>query len=345
MTRRAVPLAAALLAAALLCAGCGSGAGHRPRSHRTPSAHPLNGAEPAVAPPLTRAPDGRVVSVGAAAEGIVAAPRAGVVAVAVRGPDRIALIGTRTGDVIRDVPIAGPARHLSLDGPRTLLVPEAPVDRLLELPLTGARAAARARALATGSLPHDAAAAGGRVFTADEFGHAISVFAGARRLPDIRAGFVQPGGIATVAGDVALVDVAADTVTLVDPHADRVLARARAGTGPTHDVAGPGGRLYVTDTRGGALYVFAIRPRLHEVARVPLPDRPYGIAADAADDTVWVTETGANRVVEFDARGSRPRILAAYPTVRQPNSVAVDPVTGRVYVAGATAGVVQELRP
>ena len=337
-----------LVATALLAAGCGS------------AAHQLPGAEPAVAPPLTRAPAGRIVSVGAAAEGIAAAPRLGLVAVAVRDPDRIALIATRTGRLVREIRIAGPARHLALEGGDTLLVPEAPIGRLLELPLTpivpryrGAIShhdsapstpMAGAHSLRTGALPHDAAALDGRVFVADEFGHAISAFAGTRPLPGVR-GVTQPRGLAPVGGRVALIDVGADTVTLVNPRTLRVLARVSAGTGLTHDVAGPDDRLYVTDTRGGALYVLATRPRLHVIDRLTLPDRPYGIAADPAEGTIWVTETGANRLVELDARSARPRILASFPTVRQPNTVAVNPDGGEVYVAGADAGVVQELRP
>jgi DNA-binding beta-propeller fold protein YncE len=342
--------AAALLVALLcvVCAGCG-GATH----HAAPRAHPLNGAEPAVAPALVRPPAGRIVPVGSAAEGIIAAPAAGVVAVAVRDPDRIALISIRTGAVVRDIPIAGPARHLALDGPRTLLVPEAPLDRLLELPLTGVAArqsrgtpATRRRpsSIATGSLPHDAAALDGRVFVADEFGHAISVLAGDREVARI-GGFVQPGGIADVAGQVALIDVAADTVTLVDPHTLRRTGRADAGAGPTHDAPGPSGRLYVTDTRGGALYTFATRPSLRRLSVLSLPGRPYGIASDPARGRLWVTETGRNRIVELDVDTPRPRILATFPTVRQPNTVTLDPTTGEVYVAGADAGVVQELHP
>jgi DNA-binding beta-propeller fold protein YncE len=348
-------LVALLSAVCAVCAGCG-GATHR----RAPHAHPLDGAEPAVAPALTRAPAGRVIRVGAGAEGIIAVPAAGVVAVAVRDPDRIALLSIRSGAVVRHIPIAGPARHLALDGRRTLLVPEAPVDRLLELPLsdvvprhrattsvhdtTTAAALHRGRSIATGSLPHDAAALDGRVFVADEFGHAISVIKGDRAVARI-GGFVQPGGIADVAGRVALVDVAGDTVTLVAPRTLRELGHADAGAGPTHDAPGPGGRLYVTDTRGGGLYTFATRPRLRALGRLVLPDRPYGIASDPARGRLWVTETGSNRLVELDVSAPRPRIVATFPTVRQPNTVAVDPTTGDVYVAGADAGVVEVLHP
>ncbi len=344
MSRRRVALRAvrlgALCAGVVLCAGavsgCGAGGSHGSASH------PRAGAEPAVAPPLTRAPAGRVVAVGAAAEGIVADPRAGLVAVAVRDPPRIAVLSARSGRVIRHIAIAGPARHLQLDGAATLLVPEAPINRLLELPLTGG--GPPRRSIVTGSLPHDATASAGRVFVADEFGRAVSVIAGGRQVREI-GGFTQPGGIAAVAGDVAVVDVGADVVTLIDARSERVLARAPAGAGPTHDAAGPDGRLYVADTRGDALLTFTTRPTLRMIDRLPIPGTPYGIASDPVHHRLWLTETAANTLIELDTSRPRPRIVATDPTVRQPNTVSVDPATGRVFVAGADAGVVQELDP
>jgi hypothetical protein len=57
-----------------------------------------------------------------------------------------------------------------------------------------------------------------------------------------------------------------------------------------------------------------------------------------------VTETATNRLAEYDVSGVAPRPVATYPTVRQPNSVAVDPRIGRVYVTGAAGGQVQMLQ-
>ena len=57
---------------------------------------------------------------------------------------------------------------------------------------------------------------------------------------------------------------------------------------------------------------------------------------------LWVTLTATNQVVEL-AAGARPHKLATYPAVRQPDTVAVDPATGRVYVTGHADGVLQLL--
>ena len=320
------------LTAALAVSGCGGSHGVRHRA----------GAEPAVSPAPRPAPLGRAVTVGAGAEGIVADPARGLVAVAVRDPPRLALLNAHSGAVVRRVPIAGAARHLQLDGSGIVMVPEATRDRLLELPLSAR--AGPPRSIATGSLPHDAAAAGGRVFVTDEFGHAISVLAGDRAVGAI-GGFVQPGGVTTVGDDVAVVDVGADTVSLIGGRTPTVLARVSFGSGLTHDAAGPAGRVYVVDTRGDALFTLRTRPRLRVSSRLPLPGTPYGIAADPIHDRLWVTETATNRLVELDIAGPRPRPLAVFGTVRQPNSVAVDADTGTVYVAGAANGVVQVLGP
>lgn len=320
------------LAVALAAAGCGDAVapGHLP------------GAEPAVSPVPVHPPVGRSVTVGALAEGIVADPATRLAAVAVRRPNRIVLLDARSGAIRRRVPLAGPARHLGLDGAGTLLVPEAPADRLLELPLTGRNDLSQSVPVA--SLPHDAAAIDGRVFVADEFGRAVSVVAHGREIRRI-GGFTQPGGIAVVGKDVAVVDVGADVVTLIDARTLRVLGRAPAGTGISHVVAGRAGRFYVADTRGGALLSFTARPRLHLLSRVSVPGRPYGLAIDTVRDRLWLTVTAANRVDEFDLSGTTPRRIAAFATARQPNTVAVDPTDGRVFVAAAAAGTVQIFNP
>jgi DNA-binding beta-propeller fold protein YncE len=80
------------------------------------------------------------------------------------------------------------------------------------------------------------------------------------------------------------------------------------------------------------------------VRRVHLAGRPYGIAIDRRRERLWITLTARNAVVELPAHG-RPRILRRFPTVRQPNTVAVDELTGRVFVAGRSDGTLQLLDP
>jgi DNA-binding beta-propeller fold protein YncE len=119
-----------------------------------------------------------------------------------------------------------------------------------------------------------------------------------------------------------------------------------AGEGPTHVKAGPDNYFYVTDTRGGALLVYEARPELRQVDRVALPERsPYGLAVDPERSQLWVTLTARNRVVQYALEDSGPREISSFHTVRQPNSVTVDPVSGRVFIAGREEGVLQILDP
>lgn len=131
----------------------------------------------------------------------------------------------------------------------------------------------------------------------------------------------------------AVVDGRARTVTLRRTGAPGVLDRADAGVGPTRALS-DGRWLWVTDTRGGALLVFRLKPQLELARRVFLPGGPFALALDPVKHRLWVTLTGSNEVVELAAHG-RPSELRRFPTVRQPDQVAVDPQRHVVYVRGA----------
>ena len=319
----------AMALAGVAVAGCG---GHT---------KPRGGAEPAVAPATDQRPAGRSVLVGGSPEGIVADGQTGLVAVATRDPAQIVLISERRGRVIARVSIPGAARHLALaraGGP--VLVPEEPARQLLELSLRDRRSPS----IAVGVGPHDATQDDGRVFVGNEFGKSLSVIEGTRVVDQI-GGYVQPGGIAAVGPAVAVVDVGADTVSLLNARSLRLIGRLRAGAGPTHVVAGAGGRLYVIDTRGDAVLTYATRPRLRLLSVMHLAGTPYGVASDPVRDRVWVTLTATNQLVELDVSGATPRVARIYATARQPNTVAVDPSRGTVFVANARTGTVQAINP
>jgi hypothetical protein len=121
-------------------------------------------------------------------------------------------------------------------------------------------------------------------------------------------------------------------------------AQAPAGVGPTNVACLRAGPCYVVDTRGDALLVYAVHPDLELVRRVFLPGAPYAIAIDARRRRMFVTLTARNEVVQLPAHG-RPHVLRRWPTVRQPNAVAVDRRTGVVLIAGVADGVRQTVRP
>jgi hypothetical protein len=329
---RGTTRAATVVAIAAALAGCGSmtAVNELPRA-----------AEPASSPPLEARPAGRVVPVGNRPEGAVADPLTGLVAVGLREPDELALVDGRSGRVRRRVPLPGAPRHLGLAGlGGPVLVPTEPGDALTRVALPDGAVAS----VAVGAFPHDATAAGGRIFAADEHDNTVSVIEG----DDVRRIRVatQPGGVAAVdrGRAVAVVSVRERVLELYDSDTLDRIARAPAGAGPTHVVAGEGGLAYVIDTAGDGLLVFETRGELRILRRYPLLGGPYGVAADLRHGRLWVTLTARNQVVEL-ATGSRPHELETYPTVRQPNTVAVDPASGRVFVTGKVDGVLQLLDP
>ena len=345
MSRRAAVALLALSAATL--AACGSEDDPR----RFPPA-----AEPARSPAPARAPAGTVVPIGNKPEGLAADPETGLVAVALTDPDELALVDHRDGRVRRRVPLPGAPRHLRLARPGgPVLVPAESGDALVQVALPGGAA----QATQVGDGPHDADASGDRVFVADEFGSTLSIVplaaGGERPGPDHSGGEsaasatrstapLQPGGIAAIPdGPVALVAVRERVLALFDRDG-REIARAPAGVGPTHVEAGAGGRVYVADTDGDAILLFRTRPDLELVRRVALRGKPYGMTIDRTRGRLWVTLTERNEVVRLPANGA-PRPVDRYPTVRQPNSVAVHEPTGRVFVASRADGTLQLIDP
>lgn len=275
-------------------------------------------------------------------EGLAADPRTGLVAVGLRDPDRLALVDGRSGRVVRRVRIAESPRHLQLARPGgPILVPAERANALVQVELPSGRATTTR----VGRFPHDATAAGARVFVANEFGGNVSVVERGRTVRTLPAP-VQPGGIAALPdGRVGVIAVRSNLVEVYDARRLRSLGRTGAGIGPTHIVAAPGQRFYVTDTRGDALLSYGAGPTPHIFDRANVPGAPYGIALDRRRGRLWVTQTAFNRVVEFRLGVRAPTRVRSYPTVRQPNTVAVDEATGRVFVAGRSGGELQLLDP
>jgi DNA-binding beta-propeller fold protein YncE len=319
------------------------GAGPAPAA---PLPAPGPAAEPAEAPPTDRAPAGQVIPLGPGPEGLVADPVTGIVAAAVRDPARLVLLDGRGGGFRAEVALPGPLRHLQLAAPGgPVLVPVEAADQLVRVGLPDGRIIGTA---ATGDFPHDATqAANGQVFVADEFGGSVTVLDGERLVRRFEEP-VQPGGIAAAGNLVGMIDVSRSTLTVYDAGGGTGgtrVAEVPAGAGPTHLVADRRGRLVVTDTRGDAVLVFELTPAPALRTVLPLPGQPYGIAYDPAGDRAWITLTGRNELVGLDLGAGPPREVVRLPTVRQPNTVAVDSSTARVFVASQTEGTLALVDP
>lgn len=300
-------------------------------------------AEPAAAPTQTQPPTGRVISVGAQAEGIAVDPVSHAVAVGVRSPEALVILDGNTGSVLHKVALPGQLRHLQLQAPGgPVLVPNEGSGELIKVSLPGGEVVSK---VSTGTFPHDAtAAANGTVFVSNEHGHSV-VAVRDDKIAHTFGNPVQPGGIAAVGNLVGMVDVRSATLTEYDADKLTEVATVPAGDGPTHLIADKAGRLVAVDTRGNAVLFFGLTPRLRQLSKVTLPGNPYGSAYDPTTNRMWVTLTALNEVVALDLSSDPPKTVARFPTVRQPNTVAVDSGTGRVFVTGTTDGVVELIDP
>jgi len=272
---------------------------------------------------------GRVVRVGAGAEGIAVDPSRGVAAVAT--DEGLALVDAPTGVIREIVRLPAAARHVSYS-PRGFLVPLEEANQLAQVSADG-----DLRLIDTGAHPHDAAGdVDGRIFVGDEFAASLSVLEDGRPPRAVRVA-EQPGGVAVTGDVVAVVSVRANVVETYDRRTLERLSTQNVGYGPSHVVAGEDGRLYIADTRGGGISVFSTRPRLRFEQRIDLPGKPYGIAVDG--DRLWVTLTDRNELVQLEDG----RVVKRIPTVSTPYSVAVH--RGRPLVTGRDGGELQVVSP
>jgi DNA-binding beta-propeller fold protein YncE len=312
-------------------AACGSEAGNPPP------------AETADSPPLKRKPIGEVLPGTSEAEGIAVDGKTGIAAVSYRDPNRIELIDVAEGRVAGRVRTPEEARHLALAAPGgPVLAPIEYTDRLLRIDLPGGRVSSSVK---VGDFPHDAGQApDGRLFVTDEGGDMVSVVDGDREVEQLPVP-EQPGGLAISGGTLGVVTAAAREMAFYDTHTLEQTAVVPGGAGPSHVVAGDDGRFYVADTGGDAILVYegGDEPRLLD--RTNLSGSPYGLAIDNRRGRLWVTRTGRNQVSELELTDLSPKLVASYPTVRQPNSLGVDERTGAVVVASRDDGDVQIFDP
>lgn len=310
----------------------------------TPPAQLPPAPEPAESPAPEEEAAGRVINLSGKPEGLVADPESGLVIAGLRNPGQLALIDGGSGETVRSVNLPKSPRHLSLAAPGgPVLVPAERADELVQVGLPQGEILSETP---VGAFPHDAAVApNGRIFVLNEMESTVSVIEDGEVIETLDT-LRQPGGVAaTPDGRVGVIGVRGLGLEVFDSESLESLGRIDAGEGPTHVVAGPDNRFYVSDTRGGAVLAFEAKPELEQVARLTLDGgSPYGISIDLERNQLWVTLTAENTVVQYDIKGE-PRELNRYPTVRQPNSVAVDPASGQVFIAGKTESQLQILKP
>jgi len=322
-------LATTVLAAGaiLAIAGCGGSESFGPA------------AEPAESPPLETRPAGKVVEIGAGAEGMAFDSGSDSIALGLREPYRLAFVDPEKLFITFQVPIPNPVRHLAVKpGGNLVAVPAESANSLFEIaPGRGVVAE-----IPTGEHPHDAAFSAGKIFTADEFGDTVSVVEDGKVVATVPAP-VQPGGIAATGNRfVSVIAVSERVLTVYDARTNEELGETPAGTGPTH-IESMDGDVFVADTEGDQLRRFTVSAEPEEVDSVPAAGTPYGIAVDPRRNRVWVTLTATNQLAGYRVDGSGMHRFATYPTIRQPNSVTVNPETGDVFIASRTEGQIERI--
>jgi DNA-binding beta-propeller fold protein YncE len=333
MSRRRIALALAVLVGLPGLAGCED---RDPLQVGSPSM-----VSAAAAPSPTAAAAGRVWPVprgtGSAsrpAEGIAVA--GGRVAVGLDRPPQLAVVDADTGRLLRTVRLTRAPSHVVAlpDGGFRVVAGR----ELVTVPVRGRESRVRwspeGHALAV--LPD-----GGTAVTFPREG-TVAVYGADGELRRAIRTRGHPDGIAADGNRIGVIDARATSLTVYRADTGEREQGLRAGNGARHLVADRTGRFLVADTRDGELLVYATDP-LYLRQRYPVAGSPYGMAYDPSRNVVWLTLTGRNEVVGLDVTGGAPKIIARHPTVWQPNSVAVDPGSGTVFVASKAEGLVQSI--
>jgi hypothetical protein len=149
--------------------------------------------------------------------------------------------------------------------------------------------------------------------------------------------FAHVDSLATQGNTTVVLDRGQTSVTTIgaDGHVEQAL---RAGEGATTLAADPLGRVLVADTRGGQLLVYGVDPLILRQA-YPVRQAPYGLAG--SHGLAWVSLTASNVVIGYDLSTGIPVERVRYPTVQQPNSLALDETSDTLYVVSASGAGVQ----
>jgi DNA-binding beta-propeller fold protein YncE len=326
-----------LIAGSALLTACSSG--QQQSRDDLQVAATLVAATPAPSPPAGH-PAGSVVPLAGGVTAMVVDPASRTLAVAVPQPAAVLLYPLDDlGQPPRSVPLPGPASQLALAAPGgPLLAPVESAGQLLRIAVP----AGTAQPVHVDGAPVTATQAGANTLVGLR-GRGVAVLDGDRTVRTI-TGSAGADVLLPVGDRAVLLDRLRTAVFDLDPAAEGMGAGMRAGDGATNAVTDRYGRVLVTDTRGGELMAFSANPLLMR-QRYPVPGGIYGIAYDSTRDLAWVTLTERNEVVGFDVAGGEPVERHRFPTVHQPNAVAVDPGTGRVFVASADGEGIQVIAP
>jgi hypothetical protein len=331
MLRRVV--ATLLVGSAALVAGCSSDA--QPSDELMVTDSPV-AATPAVSPPVAGTPTGTVLALAGRPTAMVVDARTRLLAVAVAQPPAVLLYRLDDLDAQpRTVALPGAAEDLRLAGEGGPLLAAAG-HQVVRIALPDGTTTA----MPVDGSPASAAQFQDRTLVAVRDRRAVAVLDGGAERQVITGGLFSADQVLAAGGGAVVLDRVRNAVFELDVPGGSIRQGLRAGQGSTNATVDRFGRVLVVDTRGEALLAFSLDPLLMR-QRYPVGGVPFGIAYDPARDLAWVTLTATNEVVGYHVAGEEPREKYRFPTVGQPNTVTVDPGTGRVLVASATGEGIQ----
>jgi DNA-binding beta-propeller fold protein YncE len=331
-------MAVVLVSCAAVGTACSSG---EPSDELMVSDDPV-AATAARSPAATAEPAGTVHALSGTPTAMIVDADTKLLAVAVDEPPAVLLYALAADGTLgqpRKVTLPGPADTLSLAKPGgPLLAAAGSAGELVRISLPDGAATPAS----IGGEPVNAADYGDRTLVAVRDRKAVAVLGRDADKVDrmISGGLYSADQVLATDKGAVVFDRLRNALFELDVRGGRIDEGLRAGDGSTNAVTDRFGRVLVTDTRGGALLAFSLDPLLMR-QRYPVGESPYGLAYDPERDLAWVTLTSTNEVVGYDVAGGAPEEKYRFPTVEQPNNVAVDPTSGRVIVASATGKGIQ----
>lgn len=336
MRRKCRPAVAGLFASLVLLGGCSS----NPVTGPPPT---IPAAQPAVSPAVSQRPAGTVRPLKCPASAAVFDTHTAQLVVLCPGADpqipaTVTVLGAATTRS-RVIALPGPATALTGDGRGTAYLSARGGYFAVDLK-AGRAARIEVNDAADVDFTAIARRGDGTMVLGGADGAVYTLAPGSAdraRVASRATIFARVDAIVAQGNTVVVLDRGQTSVTTVGPDGKPQYS-LRAGQGATTLAGGPGGPALVADTRGGQLLVYGADPLILRQA-YPVPDAPYGLAGSGAQ--AWVSQTATNSVVGYDLGTGIPVEKVRYPTVQQPNTLAVDNASGTLYVVSANGAGVQ----
>jgi DNA-binding beta-propeller fold protein YncE len=325
-----VALGTALLAALALSACTGRKVVSAPPTSTTTTT--------TVAPLLSDVPAGRIVPLPAPPVAVAFLPLSGEVVVATRSPDEVVWLN-EGGNRLATRSLPGPPGDLVATGLASRVVVSLPEQGVVEE--LDASSALGWRVHLGGDPGSLAVGSGGRLVVDDPAKSALFVVRDGTVVAERTVGD-EPLALAT-SGPVCWTLRRRSGV--LESRSLTTLARSeRLSVGSSAEALVLGGSTgYVLDTSGRARVLSGLRhPK--QVFLNPLRPGAGALAFDPVAERVWVAETSRNRIAVFDVSHGFLRRLGSMASLRAPDLVAADPVSG-VLAVGSSHDAELELVP